>query len=265
MRWILILLIVTSAQLNTTTSASESHKASFSTSNIKPWGYKDDNVYKGLLYQVADALQTESGISITNQLRPYPRVIQELKNGSVDFAIMFNSPQAREIGKSVGRVVNTKILLISLKDTPKISDLNELSQKHIGYMRGSKYGNDFDNNQNIIKVPLNSMRQGIQMLFKNRLQAIAGAEQTFYFNLKELNISTDDVSQIMVINETSGDLYFSKASKNIHLIEPFAKALKKINQEGKLDKIFYNNAYMPKQRVKTSSPNLALELKSQKN
>ena len=231
----------------TLSNASESAVAHFSTSNIKPWGYEVDGSFKGLLYDIADALEEESGIQITNQLKPYSRVIQELENGTVDFAIMFNSPQAKEIGISVGHVVNTKILLVGIKGSPKITELKELSQKFVGFLRGSKYGADFDDNKDIIKVPLDSMSQGIKMLFNKRLYAIAGAEQTFYFNLEELDISTDEVSQLKVINTTSGDLYFSKTSKNTHLIEPFAKALKILNDKGICNEILYKNTYMPKQ------------------
>jgi len=91
------------------------------------------------------------------------------------------------------------------------------------------------------------MEQGIRMLLKNRLHAVAAAAQTFYFSLKKLNISIDEIKPIMIISETSGDLYFSKASKNLHLIEPFKIALDNLNKKGILNNIFYDNDYMPKQ------------------
>ncbi len=243
----IFLCILLPSVIQLTVTASEQPQAIFSTSNIEPWGFQNDNEeLDGLLIKVAELLTEETGIKVSNHLRPYPRVIHEIKNGSVDFAIMFNSDQAKEIGISVGHVVDTKILLIGLSETVEISNLNELSGHRVGFLRGSKYGTEFDNNDKMKKVSLDSMEQGIKMLLKNSIDVVASAEQTFYFTLKKLEISTDKVRPIMVINKSSGDLYFSKASTNKHLIEPFKEALKKLNKNGKLVDIFHNNDFMPK-------------------
>jgi polar amino acid transport system substrate-binding protein len=54
--------------------------AHFSTSNIEPWGYLNDkNKPDGLLSQLAEALAKETNIMVDNQIRPYPRVIHEIK------------------------------------------------------------------------------------------------------------------------------------------------------------------------------------------
>ncbi len=219
--------------------------AHFSTSNIQPWGYLNDkNQPDGLLTKLAEALEKETNIHIDNQIRPYPRVIHEVKMGTTDFAVMFNSPQSRAIGISVGHVVNPKIVLTALVDSEKITDLAQLKGKAVGYLRGSKYGAVFDNNE-LNKVPLGSMEQGIKMLLTHRIYAMVGTEHSFYFTLKKLKISTDKVRAIFTVNETSGDLYFAKKSKNKHLIEPFKKALRTLKEKGILYDIFYNNDYMP--------------------
>jgi len=216
--------------------ASDTTIANFSTSNIKPWGYINAEGHKdGLLVKLALALENETGISINNHLHPYPRVIHEIKNGTTDFAVMFNSPQAREIGISVGWVVDTKILLIGLKNSAAVSSLKDVKGKHIGYLRGSKYGAVFDNNNSFTKVPLDSMQQGIKMLLKKRIHGVVGAERTFYYRLNQLGILAKEVQPLLTISQASGDLYFSKASKNKHLIEPFKAALKKLQLKGRLN------------------------------
>ncbi len=221
--------------------------AHFSTSNIQPWGYLNDkNQPDGLLTKLAQALEKETNIHIDNQIRPYPRVIHEVKMGTTDFAVMFNSPQSHTIGISVGRVVNPKVVLTALANSEQITNLSQLQGKTVGYLRGSKYGAIFDNNNELNKVPLGSMEQGIKMLLTHRIYAMVGTEHSFYFTLKKLKISTDKVRAIFTVNETSGDLYFSKKSKNKHLIEPFKKALATLRARGGLHDIFYNNDYMPK-------------------
>lgn len=94
---------VSASELNDTNTI-----ASFSTSNIEPWGYINaQKEFDGLLIKVTKALETETGITINNRIEPYPRVINSIKNGSTDFAVMFNSPQAINYGISVGRVANS--------------------------------------------------------------------------------------------------------------------------------------------------------------
>ena len=244
---ILFFLIILSALWSEITAASSDISAHFSTSNIQPWGYLNDkNQADGLLTKLAKALEKETNIYIDNQIRPYPRVIHEIKIGTTDFAVMFNSPQSRAIAVSIGRVVNPKIVLTALSDSEKVTDLSQLKGKAVGYLRGSKYGAVFDNNNELNKVSLGSMEQGIKMLLTHRIHAMVGTEHSFYFTLKKLKISTDKVIPIFTVNETSADLYFSKKSKNKYLIEPFKKALQTLREKGILHDIFYQNNYMPK-------------------
>lgn len=232
-------------------SANDLISARFSTSNIKPWGFiNQQGLAEGLLVTLAESLEKESGITIRNQIRPYPRVIHEIAKGSVDFAVMFESPQAAKIGISLGRVVDTHILLVGLPNTPTVDDINELRGRSIGYIRGSKYGGVFDNSQAFDKVSVGSMKQGINMLLKRRIYAMASADQTFYYALRELNIPRHQVTPIMVLNTTSADLYFSRASTQTHLIEPLRSALNALKEKGVLNSIFYENGYYPEQALR---------------
>ena len=222
-----------------TNLAAKTNTALFSTSNIKPWGFiNNKNQEEGLLIDFNKALAHESGIKITNHVIPYPRVIREIKNGDVDFAIMFKNPQAESIGISLGQVAITKIVLVALTNNDSIKSLAQLAKQPVGYLRGSKFGQGFDNNTDIKKVPLGSIEQGINLLVKNRIKAIVCTERTFYGAAKLLNIKTNQIKPVLTIKTVAGDLYFSKNSPNTHLIEPIKNALTFLNQTGRLAQIF---------------------------
>lgn len=215
--------------------------ANFSTSNVKPWGYiSPNNQEKGLLIDFNNALATAANIEINNHIIPYPRAIKEIENGKTDFAVMFKSQQAQEIGISLGEVTETKILLIALSGTPEIKDLSQLGNQLVGFIRGSKYGDKFDNNTQLKKVALGSMKQGIELLLKGRIAGMASTDITFYAALKEMNIPSTKVKPIMTISSMTGHLYFSKASPNTHLILPLKHALNQLRDNGTLKQIFSN-------------------------
>ncbi len=241
--------------------ANELLVARFSTSNIEPWGFiNEKGVPTGLLIKLANALEKElatdgdNGVKIVNQVRPYPRVIRELEKGAVDFAVMFKSPEADKIGISVGKVADHKVLLIGLADIPAIKNLSQLENKHIGYIRGSKYGPLFDNNKSLNKVSLGSMEQGINMVLLRRIYALASADQTLYFALKELKIPSQKITTLMTINQVSTELYFSKASIRTELIPPLTEALSRLKAKGVLSTIFYKEGYVPQYLNRTPKP-----------
>lgn len=239
-----------------TSFANETIVAHFSTSNVKPWGFVNkDGVQEGLLIRLVHALENElevdadNRVKIDNHIRPYPRVIHEIKTGAVDFAAMFNSPQSNQFGISIGKITDSKILIVGLSDKPRISSIDQLENRPIGHIRGSKYGPLFDDNKTLNKISLDSMERGIKMLLKGRIYALASADQTLYYALERLKIPSQRIKPMMTVSEVSVELYFSKASAKTELIHPISDALSKLKSKGVLDTIFYQEGYIPKTQV----------------
>ncbi|MDN3681008.1 ABC transporter substrate-binding protein [Vibrio tapetis subsp. quintayensis] len=215
--------------------------AKFSTSNVKPWGFLgSDGKPTGLLIRVADALQGElsngGDIVIENQLRPYPRVIHEIKTATVDFAVMFNSSSANSIAVSLGKVVDARVIIIGVADREPIASLDDLTGKMVGHIRGSKYGPDFDDHRTMKKRSLGSMKQGIDMLLNGRIYALASADQTIYYAMEQMDIPLDAITTMYTVSSIQADLYFSKESSNSYLVTPVKQALDRLRAKGTLDK-----------------------------
>ncbi len=234
------------------TFAQEPLLGRFSTTNVKPWGFfNKERVPVGVLVSLVHALENElintknNSVIINNKLRPYPRVIHEIKTGAADFAVMFNSPESNKIGISIGKVSELRIIIAGRAGTPPINNLNQLQGKPVGHISGSKYGSIFDNNHSLDKLPLTSMEQGLKMLLKKRIYAFASADQTLYYALRELQVPSHKVTSLMTVSEVPIELYFSRASTRTELIPPITKALSRLKAKGILDSIFHKAGDLP--------------------
>lgn len=217
-----------------------------STTTVSPWGGLEENGRKtGLLDLFAEALADASGVTIENISRPYPRVIFEMESGQCDLAVMFSSPANGEFAQSLGTVVATNIMLIGRADSPDIKHLDDLGNKMVGHIRGSRYGTAFDQHPTILKVPVLTMEQGLNMLVRKRLDAMASADQTLYYTLREMGLSRLEIKPLLVLKTTTAELFISRKSSHKHLIPRFKKALDDLHINGTLTRIFYENGYYP--------------------
>jgi len=237
--------------------ASEPIVVRFATSNVKPWGFIDQaGAPTGLLIELAQALEGELAstddkhIKINNHIRPYSRVIQEIRAGSVDFAVLFKSPDADKFGISIGKVADHKVLLIGAAGTPPIDEFSQLERKPIGHILGSKWGEHFDSYQALNIMPVSSMEQGINMLLNGRIYAFASTDQALYYALEKLQIPRKKITPLMTIGQVSTHLYFSKASARVELIVPFTEALSTLKEKAVVNTIFYQQGYVTGVQIK---------------
>lgn len=217
----------------------------FSTSSVEPWGYfTDRHQPKGLLVTFNQLLQQQmqryspESLRFINFLRPYPRVIHDIKTGKADFAVLFRSPESLNYGDPVGEVSRFDILVTGLNSAEPIKDLSDLEGKPIGYVRGSKYGPAFDGNTRLTKLSLNSMEKGVEMLKKGRLHALVCLDQTLAYALAQKNIPAGATKTLMVLGSAQTDLYISKRSQHKSLQPLAAKALQELHQSGAIKAIF---------------------------
>ncbi len=213
----------------------------FVSSTVKPWGYiTSSGKPDGLLVRFVDELGRTAGLPYVNRLQPYPRVKHSLANGQADLAVLFSGPESERIGISLGAVVDTYIMLVGPAGRESIESLDEVQGKLVGYIRGSRYGPEFDNHEGIIKTPVNRMRQGLAMLLTGRLDAMASTDQTLFYTLRKMDVEVGRLSPLLVLGKTQGHLYLSRQTTNQHLAPIYRDALDQLRVSGKLDTLFYS-------------------------
>jgi len=212
----------------------------FVTSTVKPWGFQNEaGQLDGLLVHFAEALTREVNLPMRNQLQPYPRVIHSVSNGTADMAVLFDSPMASDIGLCLGQVTDTEILLVVKQGAPQVASLADLSGWRVGYIRGSKYTPAFDQADNFVRIPINTMQQGLAMLLSGRLDAMTSADQTLFYAMDKMGIAPEQIQRLLVLGTTTASLYMSKRSTKQHLIPYYRAALERLTSSGQLAQIFY--------------------------
>jgi polar amino acid transport system substrate-binding protein len=231
----------------------------FATSTFTPWGiYEPGQPASGLLVDVMRDLISETGIPVKNQMLPYPRVIHSLYSGGVDMAVLFDSPEARESALYVGHVVDTRILIIARADREPVTSIADLKGKTIGFLRGSKYGQQFDESNQIRRTAINSMFQGLAMVLRNRLYAMAGTDQSVYWAMEKMKVDPSKLTVLMDFKGPSGGLYMSRFSSRQDLLLTYRYALEELHRKGSMKAIFerdYKWSHQQENILPTASDN----------
>gem|GEM_PF-1569508 len=213
----------------------------FATSTIKPWGFMGDNGQEeGLLVHFERELSLETGIAYENYLQPYPRVLHSLTSGFVDFAVIFDSHEAQKLAVRIGDVVVTEIIVVARRGEAVRHSIEDLAGMQIGYIRGSKYGPQFDGADHFTRVPINKMRQGLAMLLNGRIEAMASTDQSLYWSMDKMGVDASRLTKVISIGETTGGLYMSKKSLRRDLLPIYRKALQRMAAKGTMARIFYH-------------------------
>ncbi len=213
----------------------------FATSTVKPWGFKDKNGHEdGLLVHFGRELSLESKIGYQNFLQPYPRVIHSLNSGLVDFAVLFDSHASREAAIRVGDVTRVEIIVVAAAGAEPRENIKALEGMNIGYIRGSRYGEEFDDATHFTRIPINTMHQGLAMLLNGRIDAMASADQSLYWAMDKMGVEASKLTKVISIGETTGGLYMSKKSDRTDLLPIYQQALKRMAEKGALARIFYH-------------------------
>jgi polar amino acid transport system substrate-binding protein len=138
----------------------------------------------------------------------------------------------------IAPIVESPVLIVGKAGMKPISSIEELRGKVVGHMRGSKYGPVFDEATHFTKTPINTMSQGLAMLYRGRIDAMAGVDLTFYWAIKEKRFAPSDFVPLLVISKPVASLYMSKTSPHQDLIPRYRKAMQYLHDTGVIDEIF---------------------------
>ncbi|WP_026971094.1 substrate-binding periplasmic protein [Aliagarivorans marinus] len=211
----------------------------FSTSSVKPWGYTDERGQaQGLLVDFSERVSELAGYELVNSIRPYPRVIRDLTAGSVDFAVMFASPGAEQIGIDLGKILDLQVVAVALKGALPIQAPDELRGKRVGVIRGSRYGPAIDDNPHISRKTFISTAQGLEMLKLGRIDVMVATDYAIFHSLDELGWDGSEIMPVYVLSRPSAHLYWSRQSPQQQQADALAKALRQMRSSGELTELF---------------------------
>lgn len=221
----------------------EQEAVTFSIPQVWPWAYEDDNGnVRGSLVAVADQLSAKTGIPVITRLRPLRRAIVELRNGDVNFSILFRNPELDAEAINVSAVTQVSVLLAAMAGTDYPLSLDKLRGKRVAYIRGTYLGEAFEKSTTVEKVPVHAISQAVELLSLGRIEAILGSDHNIYRTLSSLNMSRDELRYHEHVPGLEGTIYMSRAARRPEAARRFSAAIEQMEADGELQQIFYGRA-----------------------
>lgn len=169
-RFILTLMLFTSSLVQ----SAELTQLTLGSIDQAPWGWQDQQQQlQGATIDFSKQLGERLGIHIEPQIFPYARLLKTLEKEQIDLALFLFSSRPPSVIK-IEKVIEVDVQLTSSKKI-KISELADLSRYRIGKIAGGKYGKGLHHRlPESHFIPLYSYQQGLELLQKNRLDAVLG-------------------------------------------------------------------------------------------
>lgn len=219
----------------------ESQGIAFMTADVWPWGYLDANAQPvGLISTFAERLAQVAELPLDNRVLPHQRLLVEFKRGLGDYTVVFENPKLDNFAESIGIVLEADILLVANREHTGKLTLKALEGKRVGYISGTYYGEAFQQNDNIIKIPVYNLDQAMEMLRIDRLDALISSDVVFYHSLISQGLRPDLFHYEVHARGQAAHLYMSHKATHKHLAPRLQAALHTLHQSGELRTLFYS-------------------------
>jgi len=213
--------------------AEENEVIEIRTIGIPPYGIQIDEKPSGVYFDAVNRLTSSAGYRVNNRIAPYARIIRELQAGVTDMSIMFKYKQLEDFVVYIAPLEPLKIVVMGLEGTD-FDSVNSLKGKSIAYLRGAKFSDAIDNDQEIIRVDTTSFTQGIKMLMLGRVDAIIGPLDPIMFKTEEITANKNIFGVPLIIDERTPWLQVSKKSVDKVSVEKLQTIFQKMVKLGEL-------------------------------
>lgn len=206
----------------------------------EPFRIKENSSLTGIDIEIIQLLEKELVSKILVIQKPWARCLKSMESGTVDMMIglAYTEDRAKYIEYIDIAYYRVKPAFFQLKSKAKIENYRDLSDKKIGYVNGSSYFKEFDNDLTLEKVALPQEKMLITMLLRNSIDIFIGSDIQVKYELNKKKLS-DKIVETDYSPNHQIDLYLgiSKKSDLMDKKEIIEKAIKKIISDGKVDEI----------------------------
>lgn len=236
-----LLALALSANASSATKEPDSAPLMFMTADVWPWGYHHaDGQPAGLVSLFAERLAHHAALPLYNRVLPHQRLLLEFRQGQADFTVLFENPLLGDIAESIGVVLRADIMLVANQDYSGELTLDGLKGKKLGYIRGTYYGEAFNQSRHLTKIPVYNLDQAIDMLRINRLDALISSDIVLEQSLMAKNLSVELFRHQVITHGHAAHLYMSRRGDHPHIKPRLQAALEKMRRSGELDSIFHS-------------------------
>jgi polar amino acid transport system substrate-binding protein len=181
--------------------------------DVRPWGYIDrEGKPGGIHVDMLQGLAAKNGALGVIRVVPYVRLIREIKQGSADIAVMFDSAESRDVAHLLAAIDPVKVLMVT-RSKLTWSEFLESGQLKIGRLRQSRYGMSQSSLKDSDFVDINTVNQGVAMLLKGRLDGMLCTAPALSIAFENLDVDTLGSLQAFYVSEIRSGIFLSKQSR----------------------------------------------------
>lgn len=213
------------------TTAESSVSLKLVTMDLPPYGWIDEQGQpKGIIYELTEEIGKRSGLPYTHKIKPFSRMLLELKHGKVDLL----SSQAHDRSLNSGEKLAVQFYIDVIAATKKgsgITTIPDFKGKNLIYHSSAFYP-QLDGLPKEIQY-VKGYRQLLQTLHV-RSDSHGGvfSEPAYYFWMKDLGLTTQDFGNVITIEEDKPQWIFVRRDFPEEQREKIQKIVQAIYAEG---------------------------------
>ena len=204
-------------------------------SNIAAGYINEADELAGFHVDFLTALEKRTGICMDKKLLPYARAQLGIKFGEHDGGLIVSSENIDADVIYIEKIVSSNTVIIPKKGL-NLDSYEDLLKIKIGKIRGATLNKRLNNDKNILFVAIKNYSQGLQLLKKGRIDAIAGNG----LGLSRIGKGNmfDDVNLAGKLNVGQRDIWLVLSRKSQHLdkIQALRIGAQDLINEGVVDK-----------------------------
>lgn len=196
---------------------------------MEPYGWVDsDGTKHGIVYKMHQAIGERTGMRFTNEILPFARMIEMLKNGQLDLITCQTHDSALQAGEKLAVENKINVIAATNKNT-NIHSVDGLYKKNVICIISTSYKR-LRKRYPILHQTLN-YKSMLQMLkLHKELDAGIFSEPAYYYWVKELNYSLSDFGDVIHL-ETRDDWAFVRKGLPEQVKEKIRQAIASLQQE----------------------------------
>lgn len=201
------------------------------TMDLPPYGWVDEQGKPhGIIYELTEEIGKRSGLAYTHKIRPFSRMLLELKYGKVDLL----SSLAHEETLSSGEKLAIQFHIDVIAGTKKGSDIqhiNDFQGKDMAYPNSAFY-------PQLEGIPkkisyAKGYKQVLKMLHQRpNIQGAVFSEPAYYYWMQDANLSPDDFGRVITIEADKPQWIFVRKGLPEQLRVKLNRVVEDIYNEG---------------------------------
>ncbi len=205
------------------------------TMDLPPYGWIDDKgVSHGALYELGEEIGRRMKLPHTNKILPFARMLESLKEGSIDLLSSQAHQQALDAGEKLAVMYGVNVIVATKKGSG-IASLDDLKGKKFVFHRGASY-------KQLEGVPadvqyVSSYEQSVDMLYTRPVHAAVFSEPAYYYFLQQAKRTPEDFGKVLYLERNKEQWLFVRKGMPEATKRRLKEVIDQLRQENAFDKI----------------------------